>query len=84
MSGMSHALKGISLLIVALRPNAGVFDERPNFLRFPNGSARAEFDGPGEAACTAAFPPCAFADGDDGKDLGQTEKADRGNGRLLL
>ena len=84
MSGMGHALAGISLFIIALRPNAGVFDERPDFLRFPNGSAGAELDGPGETAGAASLPPCAFADGDDGKDLGQTEKADRGNRRLLL
>ena len=84
MSGMSHTQEEIPLFIVALRPNAGVFDEGPDFLGFPNGSARAEFDGLGEAACAAAFPPCAFADGDDCKDLGQAEKADRGNRRLLL
>ena len=84
MSGMGHALAEIPLFIVALRPNAGVFDEGPDFLGFPNGSAGAEFDGLGEAAYAAAFPPCAFADGDDGKNLGETKKADRWNGRLML
>ena len=65
MSGMGHALEGISLFIIALRPNAGVFDERPDFLRFPDGSAGAELYGLGETACATAFPPGAFADGDE-------------------
>ena len=70
MSGMSYTPEEIPLFIVALRPNAGVFDERPDFLRFPNGSAGAELDRLGKAPGATAFPPCAFADGDDGKDLG--------------
>jgi len=50
----------------------------------PSGSASAKFYRLGKAACAASFPPCGFPDGEDGKDLGQTEKAGRGNERFLL
>ncbi len=46
--------------------------------------AGAKFDGPGIASGTAAFPPCAFADGEEGENLGETEKTARGNGRISM
>ena len=52
------------------------FQEPRYLLRLPGGCARAEFDGFGEAASFTAFPPCAFADGDELQDLRETEKAD--------
>ena len=72
-------------MVVCLTLDAGIFDERSDFLSFPNGSAGAELYGLGETACATAFPPGAFADGDDGKNLGQAEKTvNRDRGCLLL
>ena len=71
-------------MVVCLALDAGIFDELPDFLRLPNRSAGAELYGLGETACAAAFPPGAFADGDDGKNLGQAEKAVNRDGGCLL
>lgn len=54
-------------------------DERGDVFGPPNGSAGAELDRLGITPGTAALPPCAFADWEDGKNLVQTEKAGRGN-----
>lgn len=54
-------------------------DERYDVFSSPDGSAWAELDGLGIAPGTAAIPPRTFADGDDGKNLGQTEKAGCGD-----
>ncbi len=59
-------------------------DKRGYFLGSPHGSTGAELDWFGKTASTASLPPCAFADGDDGKDLGQAKKAESGDGQLFL
>lgn len=73
-------------LIMAVGPalNAGILNERPDFFGSPDGCARAEFYGLGKVACATPLPPCAFADGNDGKDLGKTKKTDSGYRRGLL
>ena len=63
---------------------AEIFNEGGNVLGSPDGSAGAEFDRFGIAPGTAAFPPGTFADGKDGKNLGQAKKTIGGNGRLVL
>lgn len=57
-------------MTVALALDASVIYERFDFFGSPDGSARAKFDWFGKASSAATFPPCAFADGNDGKDLG--------------
>ena len=69
---------------VALTLDAGIVDECDDLLGPPHGSAGAKLDRLGKTACAAALPPCAFADGDDGKDLGQTEKTVSGDRWMLL
>ena len=59
-------------------------NKRGNVFRLPVGCAWAEFYRLGIAARAAAFPPRAFADGEDGKDLGQTKKAVSGDEGLIL
>lgn len=59
---------------------AKVLRESRNIFGSPYRCARPEFYGLGIAPVLAAFPPCASADGEDGKDLGQTKKTVSGDG----
>jgi len=45
----------------------------------PYSCAGAKFDGRGVMPGAAALPLCTFADGDNGKNLGETEKAVSGD-----
>ena len=66
---------GVAILLAtdALHQRGDVFSP-------PDGCARAELYGFGIAPGTAAIPPRAFANGEDGEDLRQAEKAGCGNG----
>jgi hypothetical protein len=64
--------------------DAYTVDERGYVFGPPSGSAGATLDRPGKTAGAASFPPCAFTDGNDGKNLGQTKKAGSGDERLIL
>lgn len=46
-----------------------------DFFRPPDGCSRAKLYRLGEATCFAAFPPGAFADGDELQDLRESEEA---------
>lgn len=59
-------------------------DERGNVFGSPYRCARAELERLGKAPSAATLPPCAFANGDDGKDLRQTKKAGSGYERMIL
>ncbi len=63
-------------LIQGLDEGADVFDP-------PHGSAGTELYGLGIAPGAAPLPPRAFADGEDGKNLGQTQKTKGGDGWLI-
>jgi hypothetical protein len=60
----------IAILLLAVHP---VY-EGMNVLGLPYGSAGAKLDGFWESSSFASFPPRAFADGEESKDLPQTEK----------
>ena len=70
-------------MAVDLALNARLIYELDYVCRPPDRRPGAELDRLGETPGTATLPPSAFADRDDGKDLGQAEKTDGGN-RLLL
>lgn len=71
---------GLSVMARLLLLAADTLNERGDVFRPPDGRARAEFDRLGVAPGTAALPPYAFADGKDGQNLGQAEKAGCRNG----
>ena len=73
------------LLLRIVILSAEAFHQGGDVFGPPDGGARAEFYGFGVTAGPASFPPRAFADGEDGKNLGQTEKSIGGDdGELLL
>ena len=78
------AARLLLVMTVGLTLDASLVDERGDLFCPPDGCAWAEFDRPGKTADSAALPPCAFADGDDGQNLWQTEKAVSGDGELFL
>ena len=61
-----------------------LFDEGGDVGRSPYRSARPQLYRFGKTAFLAALPPCAFADGEEGENLGETEKTARGNGRISM
>ena len=72
------------LMAVNLTLDASILNECLDFFSPPHGSARTKLDRLGKTAGTTTFPPRAFTDGDEGKNLGQTEKAVNGDGELVL
>ena len=60
------------------------FDKCPDDLGSPDRSTRPKLDGPGVTTRAAALPPGALADGDQGHDLRETEKAVCGDRRELF
>jgi len=50
------------------------FPERDNVRPFPNGSARADFEGSGKTPAFASSPPNAAADRNNGKNLRQAQQ----------
>ena len=71
-------------MAVDLALNARLIYELDYVCRPPDRRPGAELDRLGETPGTATLPPSAFADGDDGKDLGQTKKAVSGDVGLFL
>ena len=65
---MLFMLRPLPALRVA-RLLAKAFNKGGNVFGSPDGSAGAELDGFWVTSGTTAFPPCAFADGDDGQHL---------------
>ena len=72
------------VMAVGLALDASVIDECGYFFSPPHGSAGAELYRLGKTAGATSLPPCAFADGDDGENLRQTEKAVSGDELMLL
>ena len=67
-----HELPGIAFTV------AQMFNQFFNIFHAPSRGSRAELHRLGVAACSAALPPGAFANGDAGQNLGQTDKAEFG------
>lgn len=63
---------------------ADALDERSDIFGSPYSCTGAELDRFGETAGAASLPPGAFADGENGKNLGQTEKAGSRDCGLIL
>lgn len=78
INGVTHG-QYVSTSCKVLHVLLKLVDERYDVFSSPDGSAWAELDGLGIAPGTAAIPPRTFADGDDGKNLGKTEKAGCGD-----
>lgn len=68
----------------AFRLTAKAPHEVGDVLDPPCGCAGAKFNGLGITPSAAAFPPRAFADGNNGQHLGKTKKAECGNVWLTL